>query len=385
MRKKAMTLEERKERRKRREERKKKFPILKILVAVLFLLVLCMGIWFFANSGVLDSTTGAEAVYYTPAQHISGANLKNTYYLTTIDGVKSINTSGKDVAHDVNSTISPFIRAMKEPVYITSEKTILAYDISGTTALLFDESGIITPFSFDNEIIRVSMNKKGQFVVILHEDGSKAAVKLYNEYGNEIYTWYSGTGYVVDACINPKNQMMTVLTNDISGGGITSKLLFFRMDTAEPVRGQVIGDHMAISVSYTDQCAMVLCSNGLYLIADSGEMSNLMQFGDKKVKFFDYFTDGSLLLCYENSTTETYLCEVYDKKGRKTSEFTLDAFVKIGDIGKNEFLVYKRKEVLNVNKKGKILDSIVTEFEIKNVNYFKNKIAIVGQERLILQ
>ncbi len=385
MRKKAQTPEEKRELRRRRAERKKKFPLGKILFAVVFLAVLCLGIYFLVQSGMFHTATGADAVYYTPAQHISGVALKNTYYLTTIDGVKSVNASGKDVAHDVNSTISPFIRAMKEPVYLTSDKTVLAYDISGTSALLFDESGIITPFSFDKEIIRASMNQKGQFVMILHEDGSKAAVKLYNEYGNEIYTWYSGTGYVVDACINQKNETMAVLTNDISGGGVTSKLLFFRMDTAEPVRGQVIGDNMGVAVSYTDQYASILCTNGLYLMTDSGELSLVMQLHDKKLKFFDRFTDGSMIFCYENTTSETYLCEVYDKKGRKTSEFTLDAFVKIGDIDKDKFLVYKRKEVLNVSKKGKILDSTLTEFEIKDVGYFKNKIAVIGQERMILQ
>lgn len=384
MRKKPQTIEERRELRRRRAERKKKFPSLKIVVAIAFVLLLCVGIIYFWQSGVVQSPASAEAVYYTPAQHISGVALKNTYYLTTIDGVKSVNTSGKDVAHDVNSTISPFIRAMKEPVYLTSDKTVLVYDIAGQNALLYDESGIISPLSFDKEIIRADMNQKGQFVVILHEDGSKAAVKVYNEYGNEIYTWYSGTGYVVDACINPKNQMMAVLTNDVSGGGVTSKMLFFRMDSEEPVRGQVIGDKMGVSVSYTDQYATILCTNGLYLMTDSGELSMVMQLNGRKLKFFDHFTDGSVLLCYENAASETYLCEVYDKKGRRISEFSLDSFVKISDIDKDKFLVHKRKEVLNVNKKGKILDSVLTEFEVKDVSYFKNKLAIIGQERMIL-
>ena len=251
--------------------------------------------------------------------------------------------------------------------------------------MLFDESGIIAPLSFEKEIIRADMNAKGQFVVILHEDGSKAAVKVYNEYGNELYTWYSGTGYVVDAKINSKADMMAVLTNDVSGGGITSKMLFFRMDTEEPVRGQVIGDKMGISLSYTDRYALILCTNGLYLMTDNGELSLVMQIGERKLKFFDHFTDGSILLCYENTATESYHCEVYDKKGRNAESFTMDSFLKIADISKDKFLVYKRKEILNVSKSGKILDSELTDFEIKSADYFKNKIAVIGQERMIIR
>ncbi len=372
-------------RHKERKEKNHKNSFLKFLFAILIVALLCGGVYLLYQTGIVQFSSEGKIVHYTPMQHISGTSFKNTFYLTTIDGLKSVDVAGNDTDHNINSTISPFIRAMKEPVYLTSDKTVLAYDIGGKTAMLFDESGIISPLSFEREIICARMNQKGQFVVILNEDGAKAAVKVFDEYGTEQYTWYSGTAYVVDAVIHPKNDMMAVLTNDISGGGITSKLLFFRLDTAEPVKGYVIGDKMAASVSYTDRYALVLCTNGLYIMTDSGELSMLMQFKDKKLKFFDYFTDGSLLLCYENTASETYLCEVYDKKGRQTSTFTLDAFVKIGDITNNKFLVHKRKEVLSVSKKGKILDSQIIDFEIKDVNYFKNKIAIIGQERMLVQ
>lgn len=379
------TMGEFSERPRLHKKRKPKFPFLKIGFAVLIVALLCGGVYLLYQAGVFGFSSEGQLVYYTPMQHISGTSFKNTFYLTTIDGLKSVDVNGKDTDHNVNSTISPFIRAMKEPVYLKSDKTVLAYDIGGKTAMLFDESGIIAPLSFEREIICARMNQKGQFAVILNEDGAKAAVKVFDGYGNEQYTWYSGTAYVVDAVIHPKNDMMAVLTNDVSGGGITSKLLFFRLDTAEPVKGYVIGDKMAASVSYTDRYALVLCTNGLYIMTDSGELSMVMQMGDKKLKFFDYFTDGSILLCYENTASETYLCEVFDKKGRQTSTFTLDSFVKIGDLTNNKFLVYKRKEVLSVSKKGKILDSQVIDFEIKDADYFKNKIAIIGQERMLLQ
>lgn len=387
MRKKPTTIEEQREARRLRLERKKKKTLLKskwIWIAVTVFLIL-LGVNYLYHIEVFPIYPPAQTVYYTPATHISGTYLKDNYYLTTIDGVKTVNIKGEDVAPEVNATISPFIKAMKEPVYEKSQNTVLVYDIAGTSALLFDESGIIAPFTFNGDIVRARMNQNGQFVMIVNEDGSKAAVKVYDQYGNEKYTWYSGTGYVVDATINPDNNVMAVLTNDVSNGSVTAKVLFFRMDTPEPVRGHVVGNRVGASVSYRGNQSLVLCANGLYLVTDSGDLSLITDVSGRDLKFFDYFTDGSILLCFTGNSVDTYSCEVYDAKGRRTAQFSLDAFVRIGDIEDDKFVVFKRKEFFNVTKQGKIMKSGVTDYDIQHATYFQNRVALIGQERMSLQ
>ena len=386
MKKKPTTIEEQREARRLRLAKKNKKTVWKskwLWMAVALVLIL-LGVSYLYHIEVLPIYAPAEIVYYTPATHTDGIYLNNHYYLTTIDGIKTVNIKGVDTASEVNATISPFVKAMKEPVYEKSEKTVLVYDISGTSALLFDESGIVTPLSLNGQIVRARMNRNGQFVMIVNEEGTKAAVKVYDMYGNEKYTWYSGTGYVVDAVINPDNEVMTVLTNDVSNGSVTAKVLFFRMDTAEPVRGHVVGNRMGVSVSYRGNQTLVLCADGMYLVTDSGDLSRICDISERELKFFDYFTDGSVLLCFAGNSVDTYNCEVYDAKGRRTAQFSLDAFVRIGDIEEDKFVVHKRKEFFKVTKQGKIMKSGVTDFEIQNVTYFQNRVAVIGQERMTL-
>lgn len=386
MKKKPTTFEERQQARRLRLEKKNK-AVWKSkwfwLLVLLFLILL--GVNYLYSIEVLPIYPPAEIVYYTPATHTSGIYLDDQYYLTTIDGMKTVNLKGAEVSTEINATISPFVKAMKEPVYEKSTDTVLVYDIAGTSALLFDESGIETPLSFNGKIVRARMNQNGQFVMIVNEENTKAAVKVYDCYGNEKYTWYSGTGYVVDAVINPDNDVMAVLTNDVSNGSVTAKVLFFRMDTAEPVRGHVVGNRMGASISYRGNQTLVLCTDGMYLVTDNGDLSRVCNISGRELKFFDYFTDGSALLCFASNFVDTYSCEVYDAKGRRTAQFSLDAFVRIGDIEEDKFVVHKRKEFFNVTKQGKIMKSDVTDFEIQNITYFQNRIAVIGQERMILR
>lgn len=387
MKKKPTTIEEQREARRLRLERKqqKRFWKSKWFWMVVAVFLILLGVNYLYHIEVFPIYPPAQMVYYTPATHIGGTYLNDHYYLSTIDGIKTVNIKGEDAASEVNATIAPFVKAMKEPVFEKSRSTVLVYDIAGSSALLYDESGIIAPYSFDGKIVRARMNQDGHFVMIVNEDGSKAAVKLYDQFGNERYTWYSGTGYVVDATVNPDNNVMAVLTNDVSDGNVTSKVLFFRMDTPEPVRGHVVGNRVGVSLSYRGNQSLVLCANGLYLVNDQGDLNYLVDVTNRNLKFFDYFTDGSMLLCYESGSADTYQCEVYDTKGKRTAQFSLDAFVRIGDIEDNKFVVFKRKEFFNVTKDGKIMKSGATDYDIQHATYFQNRVAVIGQDRMTLQ
>lgn len=386
MKKEPITIEEQQEARRLRLERKKKKTFLKskLLWTILGIFLVLLGINYLYHIELLPIYPPAETVYYTPKEHFSGIYLNDTYYLTTSEGIKSVDIRGRDTNSEVNTSISPFVKAMKEPVYEKSEDTVLVYDILGTSALLYNESGIITPFSFNGKITCARMNRKGNFVMILNEEGSKASVKVYDKNGNEKYTWYSGTGYVVDATINPDNDTMAILVNDVSSTRITSKVLYFHMDTAEPIRGQTLGDYVGASLCYQKDKAYILCDNGLYLLSDSGSLNHVVDIANRKLEQFAYFTDGSVLLCFQADAVDNYQCEIYDLKGKKTADFRLVAFVQIGDIADDKFVVHTKKEFFNVTKRGKIMRSGVVDYDIQNVSYFQNRVAVIGQDQMTL-
>ncbi|MBE7018755.1 MAG: hypothetical protein E7413_02620 [Ruminococcaceae bacterium] len=349
------------------------------------IVVILLGVTYLYHIEVFPIYPPAKTVHYTANEHPCGIYLQDTYYFTTSDGVKAVDIKGRDAKSEIASSIAPFLKAMTEPIFEKSNQSILVYDIRGTSALLYDDTGIVSPFNFNGQIIRARMNADGDFVVIVDEDGSKSAVKLYDMYGNEKFTWYSGTGYVVDATINPENDTMAVLTNEISETGVTAKVLFFKMDNPEPVKGQVVDNQVGASVSYVKDKIYVLCANGLYLLEDGEKADLICDVSNRELKTFDYFTDGSALLCFGGDTVDTYQCEVYDLNGKRTAQFGLTAFVKIGDIADDKFVVHTRKEFFNVTKRGKIIKSEVMDYDIHHVSYFQNRVAVMGYGEMTLQ
>ncbi len=373
-----------KKRSKKREAKNKKINIVKIILIIIFLFLAV----FFGYKAFFEirknQTTAKDNIYYTPAAQTTSGQFKNFFVTTTIDGIKIINQNGEDVLNDVNMAVSPYVKGMNEPVFLTNNKTMLIYDISGKTAVLFGENGVIKTLNFPNEIIKAKMSASGQFVVILKTEGSKAAVKVYNQDGNELMTWYSGTGYVADAQISDTKSAMAVVTNEVSNSKISSKILFFTFDNPEPYMGKILGESIAAYVSFYDDFAYVLCDDCLYFIDSEGELSKPLSFGKDRMKFFKSFKNGNLMICKAASEPEKYEVCVFNSKGKQISSFLMDSFLSVCDISDKEFLVLKRRGVLSVSDHGKTIRDISFEFDVKNASYYKDKIAVLSQDAIYI-
>ena len=367
---------------KQKQRKKKKNTILKIVIAVIVVsLVVFFGYKLFLNIQKSRVNTDNE-VLYTPSSDLKCTSFKNTFVTTTVDGVKMVNQKGEDVFLEVSDAVSPYVKGMTDAVFLTNKKTVLCYDIKGKTAILFSESGVIETYNFRKKIIKAKMNKDGRFVIITEEDGSKAAVRVYNNDGSEIMIWYSGTGYVVDAQISDEKSSMAVLTNEVNKSKISSKILFFTFDSAEPYMGKIISESTACSLSYSGECAYIICNDCVYFIDNDGDMNKISDFSDKKMKHFKSFSNGNLMLCYTSPTDEKYNVDVFNKNGKRISSFTVESFLSICDISEDRFLILKRKGVVSVSSRGRLLKELSCDYDVKTACYYKDKIAVLSQDKI---
>ena len=372
-----------KKRTDKRDKKRKKINVIKII----FIIVLIGLASFFGykafNEILSNRNKNGDTISYTSAAQSKSSFFKNFLVTITIDGVKIINQSGIDVLEDVCLEVSTYIKGMTEPVFVSNNKIMLIYDISGRTAVLFSDNGIIKAINFNNDIIKAKMSDSGQFVFITKDAAMKAAVRVFNNDGNELFSWYSGTGYVVDAQLSNTKNVLAVLTNEVIESRISSKVLFFTFDNPEPYMGKVIGEKVANYISFFGDASYIVCEDCLYYIDSDGYIDKVVDFGKRKLEFFKSFKDGSFMLCYDASDGK-YNVSVYNKKGKETGNFLMDSFLSIADVSEDEFLVLKRKSVVSVNKKGKIKREIDCAFDVKNACYYKDKIAVLSPDSIIL-
>lgn len=364
------------------------FGFFKAFLIILIIAVITVGGAFLYKNFVphnTDENTEEKLFTYSSAQTVETISFKNSFIINTTDGIKIINKNGEDTNEDVSASVSSYIKGMKEPVFCTNNKTVLIYDISGKTAVLFNEAGIIQSYNYSGEIINGKMSDSGCFVIVTEDSGSKASVKAYSNSGAELLTWYSGKGYVADAVLHNSQKKMAVVTNEIENGEITSKVLLFSLDNPEPYMGKVIGNSLAVAVSFYNNSVYTICEDGLYFSDEENNIKLAYNFSGQKMKHYKFFENGNVLIISENTAAENYKGVVFNTKGKMISEFNIESFLDIADTGKNEFLVIKRKGVFNISHKGKIKKEIPCSFEVKDAKYFNGKIAILSQDKIFFE
>ena len=359
----------------------------KALLIILIIAALTIGGAYLYKILMPETSVSEEEQHmiYSPAESIESVSFKNSFIINTIDGIKILNKKGEEINDEVTNMVSPYVKGMKEPVFCTNDKTVLIFDIAGKTAVLFNEAGIIGSYNFTGNIISGKMSESGHFVIVVEDAGSKAAVKAYSEAGVELLTWYSGKGYVADATIHNSKKRMAIVTNEIENGEISSKILLFVLDNSEPYMGKIISNSFCTAVSFYNDSVYALCENGLYYVNKEDDIELIHSFSGEKMKHFRFFDNGNVLLISENSVEENYRGVVINTKGKKISDFSVDSFLDISDVDKNKFLVIKRKGVLSINHKGKIKEEIPCQFEVKDAKYFKDKIAVLSQDKIIFE
>ncbi len=114
---------------------------------------------------------------------------------------------------------SPF----DSPAVTGNEKQALFYGIGAEYIFTADSDGSSRQMSTNGKILSAFISENGYIAVATEQTGYKALVTVYNPDLTAVYEWWSGTGYVLDACLTGGDRYLAVLT--ISDAGSAVKFL----------------------------------------------------------------------------------------------------------------------------------------------------------------
>lgn len=288
-------------------------------------------------------------------------------------GVRAIN-SGGETEWEIEETLS-------EPIVETKGSYILLADLAGKHfASIYKNGRPYREIKTENDIISAKVTGKGYSAFATDTDGYKGKVTVYNRHGNQIYEWYSGSGYVTDVELTENGRYLAV-AQLISDGEVASTKIQF-IDTRH--------DKVVATAERTGEIAVCLksvTSDRLAVVTDKSISGYNMQGKEKfhisligkSPTLYNLDGDNAIGVVTQDGRGNSVL-ELYSGTGKLRGSYTATGDIRALSVRGKGAVVAQQKGITRVNSKGKEKKIISVSHDIKSIGCFDDnkKVLVIG-------
>lgn len=257
---------------------------------------------------------------YTPHQLGDGFCLLTDTYIYTY------NTEG--------ALISGIQHGLQNPELSCSGKRALVYDRTGKDIKLYSRTGELFGTALPDRIDFAQIGSRERCAVVTKSTKYSNCLYVFNDEGKQLFRWASPAQLIDRVVFSPDEKSLFAAVCGSNGGQLEYKILRFDLDNAEGSVWQThIGEHMIISLQYTDSGIFAVSKGGMTLL--SAETGEITAEGSYIRQAEAVPSDGKLFsLLLKDSGTASVL-SVYDKELNASAAVTLEqvSAVKAADGG----------------------------------------------------
>ncbi len=316
------------------------------------------------NSKKIDIPLGENTTY----KHVS--NDKYIYFVTT-DKVIIIDDNGNEKA---TLPIS-----VETPCLSVAGKYVALGDLGKNNVYIINDTEIQKKIETTKPIKNISVNTSGNCVVVTEGDMHKRDVILYNEKGEEMFVWTSGTKLVFDAVVANNNKNIIISSLDTQGSTANTVLSFYNISKEEPISIVNFENEIIADLTVYENYVYCIGESKTEIYAVTGDKKGEIPYSSDTLLSYKT-TKSGLVMTFEKNTIDNkrYSLSVYNKNGSLISTHDYDYVSKSID-ATNNHIVMSREGLINIlDYNGREQKLIDTGFDITDVSFFGNSNKILG-------
>lgn len=280
------------------------------------------------------------------------------------EGIKAYNAAGEE-----KWNIS---KAMANPFADIGGKYILLSDLSGKSYALYSGSKLLYEAELQTALISAKVNSNGYSILISEETGYNGVVTVFDLKGEEVFKWYSGEGYVVDADLSDDNRYLAVAQLMTDRDKLYSRFLVFDIRTNETVASAEREDSMMVKVQYNDGNWNVVSDTELLGYSKNGKERFAVNFGGREVSDFNIDNPNNMVIAMINSQNNTVL-EMYDKNGKLRGSYEASGELKNLSVSGEVIVCSQLRELFYIDPAGQVRSRQSVSHDIKSIRLFGDR------------
>ena len=374
------------EKKKARKQRRKKIT----LIAVIFVVVICLCAHLFVNSQLVKGVVYREGNYASNTvlevdKSISGSYsvFGDNIIFKNKNGVHAYNQKGELVNTENYDEVSAIIAGFASPVIRSEGDYLLSFDSSGRRMVVFNNKKILHREETEYNLQSAKVFEDGGFLAITGDAGAKNQAVFYDSKGEKFFIWHSGVDNILDGTVLNGGKKLAVLTSELASGIISSKLLFFNKGEAEAYATVLIEDAFVTNIEACGSRIVALSDEGLYYYNSDGRKLADYSFNDKFLKYFRILENGTAVLSFGSVSISLNTVEIVNKKGKLKGSYSTDEEILDVDCRNNNILLTHKNSADILSMKGNLIRHLEFDREMKKVAFIgRNKIVLIGNSEV---
>ena len=283
-----------------------------------------------------------------------------------------VNSKGVEFYDNKGNYNSDIAFKIYTPYIHSSDKYAAIADIGSQNAMVLKAHKQAYKITEQEPISSVSVNKNGYTAVITNESGYKSSVAIYNNFGREIYTWYSGDLYVVDVKISDNNKRFAVVGIDAEDG-LKSVVKLFKINESEAYNQVIFESELAYQLEYRGNNLVVLTDKKISLISAGGKLKKSYDFGGQTLLCFDIKNAKMPVLTLEDKDVAGSRVVILNSSLKEKADRHIDGQVEMMDENKNEIVVSNGDNLYLIGSFGGIKAQGKMHKEVENIKLSDDK------------
>ena len=187
--------------------------------------------------------------------------------------------------------------SLSNPVLLTSDQYLFAYDPGGTRVLVADSFGLADEINLGAPVTHLAVNGEGMMAAVSGESGYRGAVTVFNRQREQAYKWYTSEYYIMCAALSPDGRQMAAGVFTQTGVELTGRLLVFRLDEEEPVADVPLGDTVPMQLAFQDNDTLIAVGDAGAAVVDvpDGSVTHTVSYATGELEGCSLTADGCLL------------------------------------------------------------------------------------------
>lgn len=379
---------------KDRKLNKKK--IAKLIVVIICIALIVSSIIFYIKNEkfreLLDRYVFRKEVYENNLPNIEIDSNKNistfayNKYISVLEEnkLKIYNKTGREeIALDVE---------ISTPIFEANGEYLGIAEKNGQKLYLVNNKNIAWQKDVEGKISQINVNKNGYMSIVISGTSHKAVIKVFDQNGNELFTYYLSTTSVIDTDISGDNKFLAMAEVNFSGIVPQSGIKIISIEEAKSNSPEAIkytylsnANDLIINIKYQNKNELVCMYDEHIDVFKEGKNTELINLKDDDALFADVNLSSKIVKVTKKSTglfsAEAEL-QIINSNTKDSNFYAIESVPKSVLVQDNMIAINLGTKAIFINSNGWLVKKYQSSQEIQQILLCNDVAGVVSKNRI---